>query len=175
VVKTQPLMSGEWLEPACESDRITSDDRPDTLDMGLRWNDLKRISRTLPEYRYCVSLGWAKEDLDQELLTRCYWRQGPKTKKSKGKIVAVGGYWASRYDPKRGSVTKYLVTFSKGTLLNLAEKRNTLLKKEQVGLKGYNGEIMDAAQVARHVWDGCSDATDRPERRSTRARVHTGE
>lgn len=132
-----PLRNREW-SPSDDKGTHRSKDRPAVLDVQKRWRDVRRISRSLSQYRLCLDLGWQRAELDQELLVRVHLRQS----------------MASRYDPTRGSVGKYLVIFCRGALLNLAKVRQRRAAHEQVGAIGKDGEVADAALIAREVWDG---------------------
>ena len=136
--KTTPLRAREWNPDEDIGHIPRSKDRPEVLDVGKRYRDVKRIGRSLPQYRYCLELGWSREELDQQLLVRVHLRQS----------------MPSRYDPTKASVSKYLVVFCRSQLLNLAKIKQRRAKNEQVGMTGRDGEAMDAALGAREVWDG---------------------
>jgi hypothetical protein len=81
-----------------------SEDRPEVLDLGARWLDVRRIARTTPQWRWCIAVGWDPDDLTQELYARVLARQGMR----------------GRYNPERACVSKYLHVLCVGILSNLA-------------------------------------------------------
>ena len=94
-----------------------STDRPAALDVAARLGDLRAIARRSPWWRRCLVAGWDEEDLDQELAVRLQHRQRP-VREFRGRHE----YSASRYDPRRSSVGKYLYTFVRSNLLQLWQK-----------------------------------------------------
>lgn len=98
-----------------------STDRPAVLDLGARWVDVRRISRRLPEYQACLDAGWERDDLDAELLMRVIARQRDGL--------------ASRYNPARSSVGKYLHVLCKGLLLHALQAQTSRSARcEQPGM-----------------------------------------
>lgn len=97
--------------PTMDSERryAPSTDRPAVLDLAERADDVRRIARSLPQWRACVAAGWDPDDLESEVLCRVVARQG----------------MGSRYDPARAGVGKYLHLLCGSILSNLREKLRT--------------------------------------------------
>ncbi|MCA9494710.1 MAG: hypothetical protein KC621_32500 [Myxococcales bacterium] len=81
--------------------------RPPTLDVGLRFDDIRRLARRHPCWRACLAGGWTPEDLEAELAARIHARQS----------------MGSRYDPAKASVGKYLSLLTGSILTNLSKPR----------------------------------------------------
>lgn len=81
-----------------------STDRPATLDLSVRWVDVRRIAKSHPAYRWCMERGWDSEELMSEVMVRVLARQG----------------MASRYDPAKAGVSKYLWVCTGSIMRNLA-------------------------------------------------------
>lgn len=79
-------------------------DRPETLDVGARWLDVRRVAKSHPHWRRCLRAGWDADDLVNEVMVRVLARQA----------------MASRYDPRRAGLGKYLWTLTGSILANLA-------------------------------------------------------
>lgn len=120
-----------------------SEDRPAVLDLNTRWLDVRRIARKHPAYKQCLRAGLEQEDLDQEVMLRVLTRQQPGS--------------ASRYDPARACVSKYLTVVCGGILLNLLDQAvgTERSRKEVVGaFEPENGIPCDAALAAVAHDDG---------------------
>lgn len=99
---------------------IRSVDRPDTLDLRERWLDVRRIARSRPEYKACIRAGWEDEDLWPEVYVRALARQD----------------MASRYNPERACVSKYLSVLTSSILRNLLDAAQRRAKREAQTMQG---------------------------------------
>jgi hypothetical protein len=89
---------------------VPSTDRPETLDLRERWEDVRRVALSRPGWRSCVDAGWEEEDLWHEVYLRCLARQE----------------MPSRYDPRRAGVGRYLCLLTASILANLLEQRRAV-------------------------------------------------
>jgi hypothetical protein len=118
---------------APRQDYVRSADRPAVLDLGERRSDVRRIARSLPAWAQCIRAGWDEDDLDGEVVLRLLTRQG----------------MASRYDPERGSVSKYLHIACRGILLNALQSMQALrYEHEEIGMRDVTGADTDASTQA---------------------------
>lgn len=100
---------------------LRSTDRPATLDLNTRWVDVRRVAKSHPAWRRCITAGWDPEDLCQEVLVRVLARQQMK----------------SRYDPHRSCVSKYLFVVTGSILTNLSVSvRHLGSKNESLDAEG---------------------------------------
>lgn len=114
-----------------------SEDRPPDLDLELRHEDVRRISRASSLYQACLRAGWERDDLDMELQLRVLARQG----------------MASRYDPARGSVGKYLTLLLSSIMSNLVKRQKARPKDVAWDERRHAGACLPML-VADDVWDG---------------------
>jgi hypothetical protein len=109
-----------------------SKDRPPVLDLRERWLDVRKIAKSQPEFAACVRAGWDADDLVSEVYARALARQS----------------MASRYDPARAGVSKYLTVLCRGILLNLLDSKRRRDRHEQIGSHDVRGEPCDASLTA---------------------------
>jgi DNA-directed RNA polymerase specialized sigma24 family protein len=75
-----------------------------TLDLANRWTEVRRMARSHRSlYAAALRAGWDAEDLDQEILAR---------------VVAR----AHRFDPRRGSWSKFVWLLTRSVTLNLLSR-----------------------------------------------------
>ena len=96
-----------------------STDRPDFLDLARRTDDVLNIARKQPLWRAALQLGWAAEDLEQEVLLRVWRKQTTER---------------SAYNPSRAGVGKYLHTVTRSVLSHIVESAEADSRGGQGGI-----------------------------------------
>lgn len=112
-----------------------STDTPVALDIGGRYNEIRRLIWSEPVFRaYIRKPGIDAEDVISEVVERLIRYQLP-------------GY-DSAYDGSKGSFSKYIRNNARNQVLNLQARTDRIACSEQVGRRGVDGEFGDAREHA---------------------------
>ncbi|MEQ1568815.1 MAG: hypothetical protein ABMA64_24470, partial [Myxococcota bacterium] len=137
---------GQAAQPERPRRYRRSADRPTHLHLDTRWRDVLALARSHPQYRECLRLGWDREDLDQEIVTR----------------IAAKQDGASAYDRERAGVGKYLWTATRSIVLHLLEQRTTAKATQvvtgvEVVQDGRRVRVDASAIAIADPWDPVAD------------------
>lgn len=119
--------------------------RPDgTVDLAAHYRDIDRLARTAKTFVMLAKLGRDTDDLMQTAWEAIITKNSPTS--------------ASRYDPAKGSLSKWVYLVVNGRLLNDEDKR--IRRPETVGIDSGDEGVVDAQVYAEAHLEGDAGDTE---------------